>query len=87
MYIFIVHVVLLGQELTNVWGINCRIIINNFNRCNDGNQYKYSTSQRHSMINHCDRCITLLGITLLGDTDISFAVFNLFTYFDMPFGW
>ena len=38
------------------------------------------------MINHCDRCITLLGITLLGDTDISFGVFNLFTYFDMPFG-
>jgi hypothetical protein len=49
------------------------------------NQYKYSTSQRHSMINHCDRCITLLGITLLGDTDISFGVFNLFTYFDMPY--
>jgi len=38
-------------------------------------------SQRHSMINHCDRCITLLI-----DTDISFDLLNLFTYLDMPFG-
>jgi hypothetical protein len=38
-------------------------------------------SQRHSVINHCDRLITLLS-----DTDISFGLFNLFTYFDMPFG-
>ena len=34
------------------------------------------------MINHCDR-----HITLLSHTDISFGLFNLFTYFDMPFGW
>jgi hypothetical protein len=33
-------------------------------------------SQRHSVINHCDR-----RITLLNDTDISFVLFNLFTYF------
>jgi hypothetical protein len=30
-------------------------------------------SQRHSAINHCDR------------PDISVGLFNLFTYFDMPF--
>ena len=30
-------------------------------------------SQRHSVINHCDKCITLLS-----DTDISFSLFNLF---------
>ena len=33
-------------------------------------------SQRHSVINHCDR-----HITLLSDTDISFGLFNLFTYY------
>ena len=34
----------------------------------------YSTcSQRHSVTNHCD-------------TDISFGLYNLYTYFDMPFG-
>jgi hypothetical protein len=33
-------------------------------------------SQRHSVINHCDR-----RITLLSDTDISFGLFNL----RMPF--
>ena len=38
-------------------------------------------SQRHSVINHCDR-----HITLLSDTDISFDLFKLFTYFDTPFG-
>ena len=38
-------------------------------------------SQRPSVINHCDR-----RITLLSDTDISFGLFNLFTYSDMPFG-
>ena len=38
-------------------------------------------SQRHSMINHCDRRITLLSYT-----DISFGLFNLFNYFDIPFG-
>ena len=38
-------------------------------------------SQRHSMINHCDR-----RITLLSDTDISFGLFNLFTYFLVHFG-
>jgi hypothetical protein len=38
-------------------------------------------SQRHSVINHCYR-----HITLLSDTDISFGLLNLFTYFDMPFG-
>ena len=37
-------------------------------------------SQRHSVINHCDR-----HITLLSDTDMSFGLFNLFTYFNMPF--
>ena len=39
-------------------------------------------SQRHSVINHCDR-----RITLLSDPDIFFGLFNLFTYIDMPFGW
>jgi len=40
-------------------------------------------SQRHSVINHCDRCITILS-----DIDISFGLFiNLFTSVDMPFGW
>ena len=39
-------------------------------------------SQRQSMINHCDR-----HITLLSDTDISFGLFNLFTYFLVHFGW
>jgi hypothetical protein len=39
-------------------------------------------SLRHSVINHCDR-----RITLLSDTNISFCLFNLFTYFDMLFGW
>ena len=34
-----------------------------------------------SETNHCDR-----RITLLSDTDISFDLFNLFTYFDMSFG-
>ena len=34
-------------------------------------------SQRHSVINHCYR-----HITLLSDTDISFGLLNLFTYFD-----
>ena len=38
-------------------------------------------SETSSVINLCDRCITLLS-----DTDISFGLFNLFTYFDMPFG-
>ena len=37
-------------------------------------------SQRHSVIIHCDR-----RITLLSDTDISFGQFNLFTYFHIPF--
>jgi hypothetical protein len=36
-------------------------------------------SHGHAMINHCDRPIS--------DTDIFFGLFNLFTYFDMPFGW
>jgi len=36
---------------------------------------------RHSVINHCDRCTTLLS-----DTDIFFALFNLFTYFLVHFG-
>ena len=31
-------------------------------------------SQRHDVINHCDR-----RITLLSDTDISLVLFNLFT--------
>jgi hypothetical protein len=38
-------------------------------------------SQRH-MINHCDR-----HIILLSGTDIFFALFNLFTYFLVHFGW
>jgi hypothetical protein len=33
-------------------------------------------SQRHGMINHCDR-----HITLLSDTDIYFGLFNLSAYF------
>ena len=44
--------------------------------------YNIQHSQRHSVINHCDR-----RITLLSDTDVSFYLFNLFTYFDMSFGW
>ena len=39
-------------------------------------------SQRHGVINHCDR-----HITFLSDTDIYFGLFKLFIYFDMPFGW
>ena len=39
-------------------------------------------SQRQSVINHCDR-----HITFLSDTDISFGLFNLFTYFLVHFGW
>ena len=38
-------------------------------------------SQKHSVINHCDR-----RITLLSDTDISFGLFNLFMYFLVHFG-
>ena len=38
----------------------------------------YSTVR---VIDHCDR-----PITLLSDTDISFGLFNLFTYFDMSLG-
>ena len=34
------------------------------------------------MINHCDR-----RITFLSDTDISFGLFNLFTYFDLYAFW
>jgi hypothetical protein len=43
---------------------------------------QYCHCQRHSMINHCDR-----HITHPSDTDISFGLFNLFTYryFDMPY--
>ena len=41
----------------------------------------YSTV-RDSVLNHCDR-----RITLLSDIDVCFGLFNLFTYFDMPFGW
>ena len=37
-------------------------------------------SQRHSVINHCDR-----RITLLRETDISFGLFNFF-YFLVHFG-
>jgi len=37
-------------------------------------------SQRHSIINHCDRCITLLS-----DTDISFGLFDIFIYLDYAF--
>jgi 5-methylthioribose kinase len=32
------------------------------------------------MINHCDRCITLLS-----DTDISFGLFDIFIYLDYAF--
>jgi hypothetical protein len=47
-------------------------------------------SQRHSVIKHCDRRITT--ITPLSDTDIHniyllvCLIYNVFTYFDMPFG-
>jgi hypothetical protein len=34
------------------------------------------------VINHCDR-----RITFLSDTDISFGLFNLFTYFDLYAFW
>jgi len=37
----------------------------------------YSTVRDICVINHCDR-----RITLLNDIDISFGLFNLFTYFD-----
>jgi hypothetical protein len=43
---------------------------------------KLQYSQRHSVINHCDR-----RTTLLNDTDIFFVLFNLFTYFLVHFGW
>ena len=36
----------------------------------------YNTVKRHSMINHCDR-----RITLLGDLDISFVLLNTFSKF------
>ena len=36
----------------------------------------YSTVKRHSVINHCDR-----SITLLGDLDISFVLLNIFSKF------
>ena len=49
-------------------------MVNNSTNINKDEQLQYS--QRHSVINHCD-----------SDTDISFDLFNLFTYFDMPFGW
>jgi hypothetical protein len=45
-------------------------------------QFNGGLQYRHSMINHCDGHITLLN----NDTDISLDLFNLFTYFDMPFG-
>jgi hypothetical protein len=38
-------------------------------------------SQRDSMVNHCDR-----HITLLSDTAIFFALFHLFAYFIVHFG-
>jgi len=41
----------------------------------------YSTVERRRVIKHCDR-----HITLFSDTDISFGLINLFTYFDVPFG-
>ena len=47
---------------------------------NGENKLQYS--QRHTMINHCDR-----RITLLSGTDIFYAVLNLFTYFLVHFGW
>jgi hypothetical protein len=37
-------------------------------------------SQRHSVINHCDRCITHLG-----DLDKSFVLLNIFSKFLLPF--
>ena len=45
-----------------------------------GDNLQYS--RRHSVINHCDRYTTLLS-----ETDISFGLFNLFTYFEMHFWW
>jgi hypothetical protein len=39
---------------------------------------RYSTVRD---INHCDRCITLLS-----DTDMVFALLNLFTHFLVHFG-
>ena len=38
-------------------------------------------SRKRGVMGHCDGCVTLLG-----DTDVSFGLFNIFTYLDMPFG-
>ena len=54
-------------------------MVNNSTNINEDEQLQYS--QRHSVINHCGRYITLHS-----DTDIFFDLFNLFTYLDMPFG-
>ena len=51
--------------------VSCLVFVTLF-----GIQY----SHRHTMINHCNR-----HITLLSDTDISFGLFNLFTYFLVHF--
>ena len=40
------------------------------------NQFKVQYSQRHTMINHCDR-----RITLLGDLNTSFVLLNIFSKF------
>ena len=47
----------------------------------EGKSTNIQYSLRHGIIHHSDR-----RITLLSNTDISFGLFNLFTYFKMPFG-
>ena len=38
-------------------------------------------SRRRAMVGRCGG-----RATLPGDTDVSFGLFNIFTYLDMPFG-
>ena len=74
------HIVLSVQmSFDNIYTIKVTYYFNNFLSIYSFNSIQYS--QRHSVINYCDR-----RITLLSDTDISFGLFSLFTYFDMPFG-
>ena len=40
------------------------------------------SSKKHNMINHSDR--RTLYHSLLGNMDISFGLFNVFTYLDIP---
>ena len=44
------------------------------------NQFKVQYSQRHTMINHCDR-----RITHLGDLNTSFVLLNIFSKISFTF--